>query len=197
MIVIIEGQDRTGKDTQTELLRQKYKHLSFHKLHYSTPPTKTIDTSIDYSSKLYDGMFKMIHSASETDQSLLINRAHLGESVYSPLYRGYSGDYIFDIEKKYLETLTDDLFLIVLVNDPHFVMSRDDGDSHHKNSEERIAKERDMFTRACMKSGITNKLLINCKDSTPDMIHHEITKFIEDTNQSRFISHDQIQIQFQ
>ena len=33
----------------------------------------------------------------DLDINLIFNRSHLGESVYSPLYRGYSGDFVFDI----------------------------------------------------------------------------------------------------
>ena len=43
---------------------------------------------------------KVGHTRGDTDINLIFNRSHLGETVYSPLYRGYSGDYVFDIEKK-------------------------------------------------------------------------------------------------
>jgi len=33
------------------------------------------------------------------DRVLFFNRAHLGEVVYGPLYRGYSGDFVFDLEE--------------------------------------------------------------------------------------------------
>ena len=50
---------------------------------------------------MYDDMFKLMINSKDKDINLIFNRSHLGETVYSPLYRGYSGDYIFDIEKKY------------------------------------------------------------------------------------------------
>tara|TARA_R110000796_G_scaffold251051_1_gene381566 strand:- start:210 stop:821 length:612 start_codon:yes stop_codon:yes gene_type:complete len=165
--IIIEGTDNVGKDTQQDLIIENMSDYVFHKLHYSSLPFKNDkDKHATYSKKLYETMFQLMMKSKlaskngDLDINLIFNRSHLGETVYSPLYRGYSGDYVFDIEKKYTKALREDLYLITLVNDPHTILKRDDGKSFYGNEEE-VKAEVDGFTRAHRKSTIKNKLLIN------------------------------------
>ena len=109
---------------------------------------------------MYDDMFKMMIGLKDSEISLIFNRSHLGETVYSPLYRDYSGDYIFDIEKEYVNDLKDKLYLITLVGDPNIIQKRDDGLSHSSKLED-IQREVNLFTTAHRKSNIKNKILIN------------------------------------
>ena len=146
--IIIEGTDNTGKDTQQNLIIEKINNLIFHKLHYSSLPFKdNKEKHISYSQKMYDDMFKLMVLSKDKDINFIFNRSHLGESVYSPLYREYSGDYVFDIEKKYTNQLRKELYLITLSNDPHTILKRDDGLSFYGNEEE-IKAEIDGFNRA-------------------------------------------------
>ena len=69
---------------------------------------------ISYSQKLYDDMFKLMIASKDKDINIIFNRSHLGESVYSPLYREYSGDYVFDIEKRYVKQLREELYLMMV-----------------------------------------------------------------------------------
>jgi len=165
--IIIEGTDNVGKDTQQDLIIKNMSDHVFHKLHYSSLPFKDDkDKHATYSKKLYETMFllmmktKLATFESDLDINLIFNRSHLGETVYSPLYRGYSGDYVFDIEKKFTKALRKDLYLITLVNDPHTILKRDDGKSFYGNEEE-VKAEVEGFTRAHRKSTIKNKLLVN------------------------------------
>ena len=101
---------------------------------------------------------KLAHQKDDTDINIIFNRSHLGETIYSPLYRGYSGDYVFNIEKKYANSIKRRiLYLITLVNDPHTILKRDDGKSFYGNEEE-IKAEVDGFKRAHRLSKIKNKL---------------------------------------
>ena len=165
--IIIEGTDNVGKDTQQDLIIKNMSDHVFHKLHYSSLPFKDDkDKHASYSKKLYETMFQLMmksklgSSKNDSDINLIFNRSHLGETVYSPLYRGYSGDYVFDIEKKYTKALREDLYLITLVNDPHTILKRDDGKSFYGNEEE-VKAEVEGFTRAHRKSTIKNKILVN------------------------------------
>ena len=99
--IIIEGTDNVGKDTQQNLIIERMNDLVFHKLHYSSLPFRD-DKQLhaNYSKKMYDDMFKLMMNSKDKDINLIFNRSHLGETVYAPLYRGYSGDYVLDIEKK-------------------------------------------------------------------------------------------------
>ena len=186
--IIIEGTDNVGKDTQQDLIIKNMSNHVFHKLHYSSLPFKDDkDKHAAYSKDLYETMFQlMIKSKSaetedDLDINIIFNRSHLGESIYSPLYRGYSGDYVFDIEKKYTKALREELYLITLVNDPHTILKRDDGKSFYGNEEEVKAKV-DGFTRAHRKSTIKNKLLVNVGTMSAIEVSNILIEFLQHEN---------------
>ena len=131
--------------------------------------------------KMYDDMFKLMMLSKDNGINIIFNRSHLGETVYSPLYRGYSGDYVFDIEKKYVNYLRENLYLITLINDPHIIWNRDDGKSFYKN-EEGIKAEVDGFQRAHRLSKIKNKLILNIGTMGADDISKIIVDFLSHTN---------------
>ena len=56
---------------------------------------------------------------------LIFNRAHLGETVYSPMYRNYNGDFVFDFEKDYVRREPPETKLIVFTDTPEAVIERD------------------------------------------------------------------------
>tara|TARA_R110001632_G_scaffold105167_2_gene214377 strand:+ start:103 stop:714 length:612 start_codon:yes stop_codon:yes gene_type:complete len=186
--IIIEGTDNVGKDTQQDLIIKNMSDHVFHKLHYSSLPFKDDkDKHAAYSKDLYETMFQLMIKSKSTetkddlDINIIFNRSHLGESIYSPLYRGYSGDYVFDIEKKYTKALREELYLITLVNDPHTILKRDDGKSFYGNEEE-VKAEVDGFTRAHRKSTIKNKLLINVGTMSAIEVSNILIEFLQHEN---------------
>ncbi len=180
--IIIEGTDNTGKDTQQNLIIEKVNNLVFQKLHYSSLPFKDDkEKHISYSQKMYDDMFKLMMASKDKDINLIFNRSHLGESVYSPLYREYSGDYVFDIEKKYVKQLRKELYLITLTNDPHTILKRDDGLSFYGNEEE-VKAEVDGFNRAHRLSKIKNKLKIHLGTMSAEEVSNIIIDFLRHQN---------------
>ena len=186
--IILEGPDRVGKDTQQDLIIKNMSEYVFHKLHYSSLPFKDdIEKHTTYSKELYESMFllmmksKLVFKNGDSDINLIFNRSHLGETVYSPLYRGYSGDYVFDIEKKYTKALREDLYLITLVNDPHTILKRDDGKSFYGNEEE-VKAEVDGFKRAHRKSTIKNKLLVNVGTMSAIEVSNILIEFLQHEN---------------
>ncbi len=180
--IIIEGTDRVGKDTQQNLIIEKLHNLVFHKVHYSSLPFKNdLEKHTSYSKKMYDDMFKLMMLSKDSDINIIFNRSHLGETVYSPLYRGYSGDYVFDIEKQYANALRENLYLITLTNDPHIIWSRDDGKSFYKN-EEGIKAEVDGFQRAHRLSKIKNKLMINIGTMSAEDVSKIVVDFLSHSN---------------
>tara|TARA_R110002153_G_scaffold50905_1_gene143184 strand:- start:2546 stop:3157 length:612 start_codon:yes stop_codon:yes gene_type:complete len=186
--IIIEGTDNVGKDTQQDLIIKNMSNHVFHKLHYSSLPFKDDkDKHAAYSKDLYETMFQLMIKSKSTetkddlDINIIFNRSHLGESIYSPLYRGYSGDYVFDIEKKYTKALREELYLITLVNDPHTILKRDDGKSFYGNEEE-VKAEVDGFTRAHRKSTIKNKLLINVGTMSAIEVSNILIEFLQHEN---------------
>tara|TARA_B100000900_G_C20372669_1_gene631061 strand:+ start:51 stop:662 length:612 start_codon:yes stop_codon:yes gene_type:complete len=186
--IIIEGTDNVGKDTQQNLIIERMSNHVFHKLHYSSLPFRNDkDLHATYSKKMYDGMFKLMMKSKIAEQpgdepiNLIFNRSHLGETVYSPLYRGYSGDYVFDIEKKYTKALRENLYLITLTNSPHNILKRDDGKSFYGNEEE-VKAEIDGFNRAHKLSTIKNKLHIDVGNMSALEVSHLILSFLKHEN---------------
>ena len=180
--IIIEGTDNTGKDTQQNLIIEKVNNLVFQKLHYSSLPFKDDkEKHISYSRKMYDDMFQLMMMSKDKDINIIFNRSHLGETVYSPLYRGYSGDYVLDIEKKYTKALREDLYLITLTNNPHTILKRDDGKSFYGNEEE-VKAEVDGFKRAHRLSTIKNKLHIDVGTMSAIEVSNIIIDFLRQEN---------------
>jgi len=186
--IIIEGTDNVGKDTQQDLIIKNMSEHVFHKLHYSSLPFKDdIEKHTTYSKELYESMFllmmksKLAYQKGDTDINLIFNRSHLGETVYSPLYRGYSGDYVFDIEKKFTKALREDLYLITLTNTPHNILKRDDGKSFYNNEEE-VKAEVDGFRRAHRLSTIKNKLHIDVGTMSAIEVSNIIIDFLKTKN---------------
>ncbi len=180
-IVIFEGPDRVGKSTQINLL---LKHLwqnfclTPQVIHFghigglSDIETKT------YSYHLYNEMFS---SWRFNKFPYIYDRSHIGEAVYGPLYRGYSADYIYELENEYRQNLSN-VFLITLVNSPSELLLREDGLSLKKDGEDpnKLKKiEIDRFKKATSLSLIPNKKIIDCKGKTPEQVHEEIIKFIQ------------------
>jgi len=190
--IICEGPDNVGKDTQINLIMKHYSNLSFQKLHYSALPFKGLEQIIKYSNRLYSDMFRMMSFLKKKNINLIFNRSHLGETVYAPLYRGYSGDYVFAIEDKYVESLRENLYLITFVNDPNIILSRDDGKSFYENSEG-VAAEVDGFLRAHRKSKIKNKLQINIGNMQPDEIFAIVKNFLDSENKE--LSSNQLKLE--
>jgi hypothetical protein len=172
--IIIEGIDRLGKDT---LIKEIMNRLGyFQVIHYQKPeildfilsdvrrlmdlPDEIVnDTVISMAYKRYQqqsflNMMKLLSS----DASLILNRAHLGEFVYSPRYRNYSGDYVFDLEKQ-SECL--DTTLLIVLHTSSFDFIEDDGLSFDFNKKD---DEQMDFIRAFEKSNIKHKLLLDVND---------------------------------
>jgi thymidylate kinase len=188
--IIIEGMDRCGKDTQIGLIQKKFKNETFHVFHYAKVPFKTQGDHINYNTRLYKDMFLVMFESLGSKRNFIFNRSHLGESVYSPRYRGYDGDYVFDIEKSYVNTMKDQLIMIVLVNTPEILLEREDGNSL-ANKIDDVIYEREAFIRGYEKSGIQNKKLIECGTKSIEQIHNEIIEFIH-KSQELEIQYEQI-----
>lgn len=165
MIYIFEGMDNCLKDTLIQELRTTLSGKT-HVLRYSGPPSSV--NAEAYQREHFKDMFDLLNLVMDDSlRSLILNRAHLGEAVYSPLYRGYSGDWIFDLEKEYLKRRKnqENIQLILLYDSNNeALISREDGKSFSSNNNTMLSKERDLFIRAFSKSQITRKLQVDLSD---------------------------------
>jgi len=172
--VILEGIDRLGKNTVGEGLLERLGFMQV--VHYQKPVLlkKYIDlaaysavnvTKSDddlkrdalkaYQFASFESMFNMLKS----DAKMLLNRAHLGELVYSPRYRGYDGSYVFEQEERLCPL---DEVLLVLLHTSDFSFISDDGESFdfEKKEDEQLD-----FVRAFERSKITHKLMLDVSAS--------------------------------
>jgi thymidylate kinase len=170
--VIVEGPDNVGKTTIIKNIKNHYVDITFHTLHYSDIKQKNIESTIDYNKKMYTEMFKiMIHQSKFKNTGIICDRSHLGEMVYGPIYRNYSGDYVLEIEKKFnnYDIFWNTILLITCYDDPKNLIARDDGLSFSTNLKKKTI-EIDNFLNAHKKSNIKNKLLLNIKNNNANSI---------------------------
>jgi hypothetical protein len=165
-IIILEGLDRLGKST---LINNIMNHFGFyHYIHYEKP--KALDCYLDscvnplkaYQVDSFLTGFDLIANAT-ADTRIIFDRFHLGESVYSPLYRKYDGDYVFSMEHDCIEQLKvhphklDNVKLILLTSS-NFDFVEDDGLSFDVTAQQ---KEQNMFIAAFNTSKFKHKTLID------------------------------------
>ena len=166
-IILIEGLDRLGKSTLIENIQQDYgfyqtihmskpRRLPFYQRQVAIPP-KFVEKNEDlflYQRDSFISMMNLMHS----EAHVIFDRAHLGEAVYAPLYRGYSGDYVFELERAMHVSEAESVRLLLLTEDfatsKHFV---DDGESFDPTKRE---EEQQMFISAFDRSRIKDKRII-------------------------------------
>lgn len=160
--IIIEGLDRLGKDTLIDGLLNQFGYRDI--LHYQRPKelahySMNPDPAFSYQRASFTNMFRLLGSGA----LLILNRAHIGECVYAPLYRGYTGEYVFDLEQAAIAYGNDfcEASLLVLMTTSEFSFMLDDGKSFDVTKRE---QEQKSFVRAFNKSAIINKLRVDVHD---------------------------------
>lgn len=179
--ICVEGPDNVGKSTLIKGIKNVMSDYIMQSLHYSSVKHKTTADCIEYNKKLYTMMFDMMKFTIQYEKSgLVFDRSHLGELVYGPIYRGYSGDYCLDIENQFnhILDLKDNLYLIVLVDEPENLIKRDDGLSFSTELDKK-REEIQLFDLAYNKSNIKNKLFINIKDKDEKAVLKEVLEFLQ------------------
>lgn len=170
-IIIVEGTDRTGKDT----LINELKNMSFHTLiiHCGKPVGDTLEEQNknqdvlfnDYLNKLYGDKYFGVCDL------IIFNRAWYGEYVYGTIYRkrdkedimkmidGIEQDLkLFNDAKCY--TKLEGVYYIQLINNStKLALSNDDGNSI-SNDENNILRETSLFYEIFNKSQINKKMII-------------------------------------
>lgn len=166
MNFLIDGLDRLGKDT---LISGVLNSLGYHTiLHKSRPiKSKKYDAEVSKLGKTHEYWYQhdsfcqdmaLLKQSEISNFSLIFNRTWIGEAVYSPLYRGYNGDYVFNLEKIAGIDSLKSTRMILLTEDfsksKHFV---DDGESFDISKRE---AEQQMFVDAFNKSIIQDKRIV-------------------------------------
>lgn len=165
--ILIDGIDRLGKSTLVESIQ---KDFGYHLvIHYDKPKVLPF-----YSLQLLESGYpndnearrlyqvetnKVMFSLMKTKNPIIFDRTHLGEQVYAPLYRKYNGDYIYEMEKDFVEsrpyTYKDDVVLILLTTS-NFEMLVDDGLSFDPSKKE---EEQARFIQAFERSLLPKRMV--------------------------------------
>lgn len=171
-IIIVEGTDRTGKDT----LINELKNLENHTLivHCGKPKGNTIDKQNwnqdilfnDYLNNLYNDVYN------EICDLIIFNRSWYGEYVYGTIYRKRDKEQVLkmineieqDLHKinktRGVLTKIDGIYYIQLINDStRLALNNDDGRSI-STDENNILRETALFKEIYNKSTINKKMII-------------------------------------
>lgn len=180
VFIMVEGIDNVGKSTLIRNLQKYLNDFTLQMLHYSNVPQESKEKGIEYAKDLYTQMFHIMSQSQRYENSgFICDRSHIGEAVYAPMYRGYCGDFVFDIEKQFnfINSFWDNLFLITLYDDPENVIARDDGLSYSTDLVEKNT-EIELFLEAHEHSNIKNKLAVNVKELDADALFEHVKTFI-------------------
>ena len=172
-IIIIEGTDRTGKDT----LINELKNMSFHTLiiHCGKPVGDTLEEQNKNQDILFNDYLNKLYGDKYFDvcDLIIFNRAWYGEYVYGTIYRkrnkedvlkminGVEQDInLFINYNSKFYTKLEDVYYVQLINDStELALKNDDGNSI-SNDENDIMKETSLFYEIFEKSQLNKKLVI-------------------------------------
>lgn len=173
--------DAVGKGTQIQMLKEAFEKngKAVHIVHYSSikQPDSAVYNIQMLSKILYKDMFRLINEATNNDDRVLIlDRAHLGEIVYSEMYRDYSGRYVLHLEDDL--SMLDQLRsrLILFTDDAEKIIERDkargDGLSFSLDIDKKKQELR-LFDEAFDLSSFDNKKRIELKGRTAEQLFKE------------------------
>ena len=178
MQIAVDGLDRLGKDT---LINNIIASVGYHSVvHYSKPifPNSYSKDKLTALKSFQIDSFVNGFDLCMSGANIIFNRFTLGEMVYAKRYRGYSGNYIYDIENQY-PTVCRQLKLVLLYTD-NFDFVQDDGLSFDFSKR---AEEMKDFEDAYEMSSIKNKIKINVHDGNgaykpKNLVLQEVLTFI-------------------
>lgn len=184
--IIIEGPDRCGKSTQIKKIMQLYALTGpIQWLHYSAIRGLSNTDQTSQFKVTFNHMFELLKDDSAT---WLLDRSHIGERVYGPMYRPeIDTDYIWDLENQYKIHQKSNIGLILLYDSSFKNLERDDGDSYTTDLD-KSEKEVTLFKRAWYETSIRKKIMIDIAGKNEDQVFEEIKSFIDFTGLRKLAS---------
>lgn len=175
--IIIEGGDALGKNTLIKEIINYFNYDNIIVRHFAKPPKiLPIDiSSSDFQAKCFYKESILSKQLLNMEQDpylyyeniLIWNRSHLGEYVYSIMFRNRNKDEVETYIKNY-ESLNIDIdktYLILLTADPIFFLNHEDGNSFSQNIDQKT-QELKLFDEIFEKSIIINKLKLKVNNGT-------------------------------
>lgn len=190
-LLILEGIDRTGKNTLISNLSKHYDNIVVR--HFGHVFGETNEEKKKNIVELYLREFDLYRTNNKAFSNADIrksqndiwiwNRSHISEYVYGSLYRNSNSSWIFDLEKKYSFDIDPNIYLVNLTGDPNFLFLQEDGNSVGPAKLEDKKNEILSFNEATRISCIANKLTIkvdyNGKYYDENIIANQVLKFIK------------------
>jgi thymidylate kinase len=154
--IIVEGTDKCGKSTCIAHLTSR---MGYRSMHFGKPMGSNAQERAHFQWGDFQRAFAFMAALQGQPVRICMDRAHLGELVYGPLYRSHSGvdlGYIHELESS---APFDNVLLILLEHgDLDVLRSRDDGLGFNIN---RLADERELFRAAFAASRLKHKVKID------------------------------------
>jgi hypothetical protein len=137
--------------------------------------------AVEYYNAWFNTLLDLSTSMGNYGRTILLNRGHLSEFVYSQLYRNYSADFVWPIERRFIKLANEyqKIFLITLTDNHHSLLQRDDGLSVSKNGKRDVAKEQDLFKLTFHKSVIQRKIHLDIRGLSTDQVADRTITFID------------------
>jgi len=192
-LIILEGGDRLGKSTIIKRLCEYYNYDNITIRHFGKPPKGMSPKKVlEFQFKAFKNelnLFYRIYTRSMNNYTyypevMIWNRSHLGEYVYSQMFRGGNPEKLKNkllrFEKKLINYET---YLITLTADPDFFNSRESDGHELSKTLEQKTKELELFKEAHKFSILSHKHLIKVDNNgqfrTKDDIFNEVINFIK------------------
>lgn len=172
-LIVIEGQDNTGKDTCIAGIEDFFKknNMSFQTVHCVKPP-KSLDNiqAAEYQDKYNMQLVSDIIKGNiglDAD-NIILNRSWYDEAVYGVFYRG-RGYYstlkvINNIEQLIIDSKIDLYYVQLVPGVLKSVKDDDDGNSLHNGDMDNIKQEAYLFSQVFLDSVAPNKILVKVHD---------------------------------
>lgn len=165
MNIIIEGPDRTGKDTLIKSLIKEFPGMI--SIHCGSPaiPRK------EYYKEYYENLYSLI---GHSNRDFILNRSAVGEYVYGPLYR--NNDYELSEIVDHNDFIDDFTLLFTLIDNPRTLLSREDGKSFGTSLEQKTEE----IARFVEVTEYFNGYVISCMNKTPEQVFRIVMETIGD-----------------
>lgn len=177
--IIFDGMDNCGKGTQINKLKPYLYNYPIHILHYTNfPGINNKEDCIKYSYNVFKQSISFLNTNNKTN--IIYDRSYLDEYIYGQLYRKYTKEEaINQINVEKLLNIDNNLYLIILVDsDINALRKREDNKSQSKAEENLLKKEYQLFKEVYDLSNIKQKIFIDIKNKSIELVHKEIKQFL-------------------
>lgn len=190
-LIILEGGDRLGKSTLIKGLCEHFNYDNVTIRHFGKPPKGLLPEEIlKFQFKAFRkemNLFYRIYTRSIDTYTyypeiMIWNRSHLGEYVYSQMFRGGKPETLKRMLLEYERGfISHNVYLITLTASPEFFHSRESDGHELSKTLEQKTKELELFKEAHEFSIIRPKLLLKVDNNgqfrTKEDILNEVIQF--------------------